>query len=104
MELERMGFDLTLLALVVMGNAILVAVGAGLVAYLKNVINRWKANEIARTKQPTDSAVVYVHEHTDSDGYTPTGKAPVCHAPSLMHKQRRRYRKVMIHPSIQAVA
>ena len=42
MELERMGFDLTILAFVVLGNFSLVAIGAFLVVYLERIIKRWK--------------------------------------------------------------
>ena len=92
MELERMGFDMTLLAFVILGNAVLVAAGAGLVAYLKRVISAWKVTEAARQQQ-----------HKDTNDYTPTGKVPVSHAPSLL-MPRRRNRKVTIHPSIRAMA
>ncbi len=68
MELERMGFDLTLLAFVVLGNSILVAGGACLVDYLKRVIKRWEE------EQATPA-----YQSTDSNDYASTSTLPVSH-------------------------
>ena len=92
MELERMGFDVTVLAFVILGNAFLVAAGAGLVAYLKRVIRMWEAKEAART-----------HRHSSANDYTPTGQVPVSHAPIVL-KQRLNRKKVTTQPTMQAVA
>jgi len=45
MELEIMGFDLTRLAFVVMGNFSLIAIGVSLVAYFEGIIKKWKEEE-----------------------------------------------------------
>ncbi|MCP4568338.1 MAG: hypothetical protein GY841_12240 [FCB group bacterium] len=59
MEFEKMGFDLTMMAWAVMGNAGLITLGAYLVAHLSRVIERWEAGQAAgdahNTAAPTDN-------------------------------------------------
>ncbi len=61
MELERMGFDLTVLAYVVLGNSVLVAIGAFLAAYFGRIIKRWEEEEAARACQNTTGSDEYDH-------------------------------------------
>ncbi len=48
MEFEKMGFDMTGLVLVIMGNGILVAIGTCLVVYLERIIKRWEKRQAHR--------------------------------------------------------
>ena len=51
MSWEWMGSDLTRLLLVAMGNAILIALGVGFIAYFERVIKRWEAEQSLREYQ-----------------------------------------------------
>jgi len=48
MELERMGFDLTLIAVGVFGNVILVAVGATIASFCRRLAKKWEEDEHAQ--------------------------------------------------------
>ena len=62
MEFTRMGFDLSVMVLVALGNCTLIAIGAGLAAYFRRVIKRWEEEEAAGAFLSTDSND-YSHTH-----------------------------------------
>jgi len=66
MAWEWMGIDLARLLLVAMGNAILIAVGAGLIAYFERVIKRWK-----------EAQALKAHQLTSSKDYVPADPVPM---------------------------
>lgn len=94
MEFTRMGFDLSLMVLVVLGNCALVAIGAGLAAYFRRLIKRWNAAEATSTCLNTCSNVC---------GYNPVRTIPA----NLGHYQESHQplgKPVHVQPPVQAVA